>query len=716
MITKPSSEQAIGPNVRVMLPDIDIPLREGLSSLFQRSGNVASRLGRAPATVEPVLALLAGLAAFAVGALTLDPVGSVVVAALLGIVFCGALVVVARVLGSVYAVPVGMGGILAYDWFFLPPTHALEIPDRANLIDVIVVLSLGVLLGGLADRNARRAEEAERARSLVAAEQAALRRVATLVATGAMPDSLFTGVAREVGMLFGVDGVRIARHDADELIHVAEWIAPGRRTPTPYERAPLEPGSGSAEVLRTGRGARIDDYQDIAHRALHLPGMPLSSVVGAPVIVGGGTWGLIIAWSERGFLPPKTEDRLSQFAELVATGTTNAQARQELRDVAAEQSALHRVAALVARGARPEEVFESIAREAGQLVDAPLTILGRYEPGREWTVVGVWRLSGSEVNLPVGTRVPIEGRNAATQVFETGRSARMDDYHLATGSVAETVRAVGISAAVGVPISVGGTLWGVLVAASRQGPLASGVETRLSGFSELAATAISNAEAQAALQASRVRLVTAADTTRRRIERDLHDGAQQRLVSATLRLRSSVRVSVPPGAADVAVQLDGIANELDEVLEGLREIARGIHPAILAEGGLRPALKGLARRSVVPVSVETLVEQRLPEEVELAAYYVVAESLTNAAKHATATAIDVRAEVVDGELLIRVQDDGCGGAAASRGSGLLGLADRAEALGGRFSVQSPSGQGTTIRVSLPVSGPCIEAPSSGSPR
>ena len=250
--------------------------------------------------------------------------------------------------------------------------------------------------------------------------------------------------------------------------------------------------------------------------------------------------------------------------------------------------------------------------------------------------------------------MPVEGHNAAALVFETGRSARIDDYDQATGPVAEAVQRVRRCAPRSAyPITVRGTLWGVLVAASQEEPLAPGVEDRLVGFSELVATAISNAESQAALRASRARLVTAADTTRRRIERDLHDGAQQRLVSTALRLRSSVRDAVPPGADDLLAQLDAIAKDLDEVLEGLREIARGIHPVILAEGGLRPALKALARRSVVPVTVETLVDERLPDEVELAAYYVVAEALTNAAKHAEATNVDVRAEVVDGELLIQ---------------------------------------------------------------
>jgi signal transduction histidine kinase len=662
----------------------------------------ALRLGRPPVGLELVLAFAAGAATFAVGAVILDPIESAVLVTGLGVLFGGLLVVIARVAGSVYTVPVGMGGILAYDWFYLPPTHPLEIPDSGNLVEVLVVLGLSVLLGGLADRNARRAETAEIARGLVADEQAALRRVATLVATGATPDRLFSGVAHEVGGLFRVHGARIARYDGDELVHVAEWIAPGQQTPTPYDRAALEPMSVSAEVLRTGRGARIDDYKLITDRAAYAMDVPLRSVVGAPVIVEDRTWGLIVAWSESDALPPKTEDRLSQFADLVATAIANAQARRELRDVAAEQSALHRVAALVARAAQPGEVFDSVAREAGELVDAPLTLLGRYEPEGMYAVVGAWAQAGPANILPVGTRVPVGGTNAVALVFETGRSARIDDYDRATGPLAEAVQAYAVRAAVGIPITVRGRLWGVLVAASQVEPLAPGVEGRLAGFAELVGTAISNAESQDALRASRARLVTAADTTRRRIERDLHDGAQQRLVSTTLRLRSSVRDAVPPGADGLLVHLEAIAKDLDEVLEGLREIARGIHPVILAEGGLRPALKALARRSVVPVDVETLVEERLSDELELAAYYVVAEALTNAAKHAEATSIDVRAEIVDGELSISVQDDGHGGALSSRGSGLIGLADRAEALGGRFSVESPSGGGTTIRVSLPV--------------
>jgi signal transduction histidine kinase len=256
-----------------------------------------------------------------------------------------------------------------------------------------------------------------------------------------------------------------------------------------------------------------------------------------------------------------------------------------------------------------------------------------------------------------------------------------------------------------VPVSAGGRLWGVMVVSSTQEePLPAGTEARLAGFTELAATAIANAEAQAELAASRARIVTTADATRRRIERNLHDGAQQHLVSLALQLRA-VQPAVPSGAGELVRQLDGVATGLVEVLEELREIARGLHPATLAECGLRSALKALARRSAVPVRLDVRVEGRLAEPVETAAYYVVAEALTNAAKHAHATAAEVQVAAGEGVLHVRVRDDGCGGADVTRGCGLTGLKDRAEALGGRLALHSPPGEGTTLQVQLPVEQP-----------
>jgi signal transduction histidine kinase len=267
-----------------------------------------------------------------------------------------------------------------------------------------------------------------------------------------------------------------------------------------------------------------------------------------------------------------------------------------------------------------------------------------------------------------------------------------------SGPLAKIARELGLPAGVGVPVSVEGGLWGVMAVGSLAGPLPAGTEARLAGFTELAATAIANAQAQAALTASRGRIVATADATRRRIERNLHDGAQQRLVSLALDLRAAEAAAT----GELAPELDRIANGLDDVLEELREIARGLHPAILADGGLKPALKTLARRSAVPVRLDIQVDRRLPDPVETAAYYTVAEALTNAAKHARATAADVHATTGDGILQLRIRDNGRGGADFSRGSGLLGLKDRAEALGGHLRLHSPPGAGTTLEIELPL--------------
>ena len=252
--------------------------------------------------------------------------------------------------------------------------------------------------------------------------------------------------------------------------------------------------------------------------------------------------------------------------------------------------------------------------------------------------------------------MPLSGRNLVTLVFETGRPARIDDYSAASGPSADLVRGFGICAGVGVPISVEGRLWGAMMAMAREQPLPADTEARLADFTELVATALANAENQAQLTASRARIVAAADQARRRIERDLHDGAQQRLVSLGLHLRAA-QAAVPPEAIELAARFDGLADEVTTALDELRELARGIHPAALAQGGLRPALKGLARRSAVPVKLDVRVDGRLPEQFETAAYYVVSEALTNAAKHAHASVVHVEADTVedDGDGVLRVR-------------------------------------------------------------
>jgi signal transduction histidine kinase len=294
------------------------------------------------------------------------------------------------------------------------------------------------------------------------------------------------------------------------------------------------------------------------------------------------------------------------------------------------------------------------------------------------------------------------GRNISTLVFETGRSARIDGYSKTSGSLSDTAREVGVGSGVGTPVVVDGRLWGVMATySSLDESLPADTEARLANFTELLATAIANAESRADLAASRSRIVAAADEMRRRIERDLHDGTQQRLVTLGLELRAA-RAAIPPQFGDLERRLSGVTDELNSVFEELREISHGIHPAILSKGGLVPALRALRRRSVIPIELEVDAQPRLPEPVEVAAYYVVSEALANAVKHARASV--VRVELVAGDTIVRlaVDDDGVGGANPGQGSGLVGLRDRIEALGGTLRVTSPVGHGTRLLIEIPL--------------
>jgi signal transduction histidine kinase len=373
--------------------------------------------------------------------------------------------------------------------------------------------------------------------------------------------------------------------------------------------------------------------------------------------------------------------------------------RDELAALAAEQAALRRVATLVAHGASPEEVFAAVAGEVGGLFGAAATAILRLEPDGDATVMG----GQGFVDLRPGARFrPNPGTPLAT-VRDTAHAARLDvDDPTSAGQVGE-LRKRGLRSAVDIPIVVQGRLWGAIAVASRHEPVPPGTERRLAEFTELVATAIANAQAQADLKASRARVVASADQTRRRIERDLHDGAQQLLVSLALQLRA-VQAAVPPELGELAAELDRVAAGLVGALDELREFARGIHPAILSEGGLGPALRTLARRSPVPVELRLGSEGRLPEPVEVAAYYVVSEALANAAKHARASSVTVAVEAADQVLRVSVGDDGVGGADLARGSGLVGLKDRVEALGGRLALHSEPGAGTSLAAELPFAG------------
>ena len=376
-------------------------------------------------------------------------------------------------------------------------------------------------------------------------------------------------------------------------------------------------------------------------------------------------------------------------------GASLEQGQAELAALAVEQAALRRVATLVAHGAPPPAIFAAVAKEIGELLPADLALIGRYAGDGTVTRLAGWSRTGDPVDPAEAIR--IGGRSVTALVFETGRPARLDSR--------EEVATPGIRTSVGVPVVVEGRLWGVMVVAStHERVLPPYTEARLADFTELLATAIANAEAHAELTASRARVVATADETRRRIERDLHDGTQQRLVSATLQLRAA-EATLPPDMEELARELRGVATGLDGALDELREFARGIHPAILAEGGLAPALRALARRSAVPVRLQLPPNGRLPERIEVAVYFVVSEALANAAKHAQASVVAIELEQTDAVLRVHVEDDGVGGADLRHGSGILGLKDRVEALSGRLTLRSEPGAGTSITVELPLDGP-----------
>jgi signal transduction histidine kinase len=391
------------------------------------------------------------------------------------------------------------------------------------------------------------------------------------------------------------------------------------------------------------------------------------------------------------------------LAHLARTRAVEAEhSRDELRVLADLQASLRRVATLVARGVDPSEVFFAVADELARCLDVHHATLFRYEPdGTGLLIAGHHESDGTK--MVVGQRFPLDGESVTAMVFRTGRPARMDslEHDRAPGPAAEYFRRLGMRSGVGAPIMVDGRVWGAaIVGSSQPDPLPPDTESRVGEFADLATTAIANAEAHAQLTASRARIVAAGDEARRRFERDLHDGAQQRLVSLGLKLRS-VEASVPPDVASVREQLAEIVEGLTGVSTDLQEISRGIHPAILSRGGLEPALKTLARRSSVPVELGVDVDQRLPDGVEVAAYYVVAESLTNAAKHAQASTITVTVDTEGPNVRLSIRDDGIGGANSGRGSGLTGLTDRVEALGGHLQISSPTGSGTSLLATIP---------------
>ena len=534
----------------------------------------------------------------------------------------------------------------------------------------------------------------------LAEQLGALRRIATLVAQGAEPKAVFTAVAVEAARILGVGAVSLINYDANSGTFTKIFGTHGDRSAVPDGTTwPVADCPEGALAVTTGRPARVDDWTEVpgALAVEHLA-QGFGQAVAAPVIIDGSIWGCIAAYGEADqILPPGCETRLADYTNLMATAIANAQVRDELRGLAKQQgAALRRVATLVAQQASPPTIFNAVAGEASRALGVPRVDVGRYHQGGSVILLG----SSGQPGRPDDHAFSESEKYVAAREMETRRAARIDDRTTRPApNVAAADQEEGFRSVVGAPIMVEGALWGVIVVVAGE-VLHDDTETRLTDFTHLVASSISNVQARNNLIASRSRIVTASDETRRRIERNLHDGIQARVLALGLGLRAvRARFPLPP---EVQAGLDEVAHDLEGVLEEIRGFSQGLHPALLARSGLGPSLRALGRRSPVRVNLDVAGDARFPEPVETAVYYVVSEALANAAKHSQAAEVSVT--VISDATGVRatVADDGVGGAALGGSSGLIGLVDRVEALGGRFALESPVGRGTTLSIELPL--------------
>jgi signal transduction histidine kinase len=448
--------------------------------------------------------------------------------------------------------------------------------------------------------------------------------------------------------------------------------------------------------MQSGRPVRLEDYDEAGGRvATQMREIGVRSAVAGPIVLGERIGGaLSAAWPARESIPAGAEERVAAFAELVSYAIDNAETRSDLRRLAEEQAALRRIATLVAQGTEAGAVFDAVCSETGRLFGATTVNLVHFTPdGFNLTMSG-WSLHG--VHVPAGTRLPLAGDTINSLVQRTAAPGRFDSYEGAAGELAARVRELGIRSEVGAPVIIEGRVWGALIAGTdAPEPLPPRSELRLAGFAELIATAVSNATTRLDLIASRARIVHAADDQRRRVVRDLHDGAQQRLVHAVMTLQ------LAKDSGDVPPLVDEALEHARAAIDELRELAHGIHPVLLTTRGLAAAVEGLADRSPVRVRVD-VPERRYDASIESAAYFVAAETLTNVAKYAKASVVTVTATDTGEALLLTIEDDGVGGAAPAPGSGLSGLRDRVSALDGRLVIDSSPGQGTRVTAEIPL--------------
>jgi signal transduction histidine kinase len=531
-------------------------------------------------------------------------------------------------------------------------------------------------------------------------QQAALQRVATLVAGGCSPAEVFAKVAEEVVALVGAEAALIQRYEQDgNATVVGSWATLDnlveQQRVGPFRlgsRSKIDGDSVTALVYQTERAARFDDYEHAAGSiAAGVRLLRMRSAVGSPIVAEGHLWGAIVAATTRPEpLPADAESRIAQFTGLVATAISNGQAREEVQRLAEEQAALRRVATIVARERPAEEVFAAVAEEVGLLLGSDGAVIHRFDADGEATVVGSWRNA-----FRVGSRFKLDGNSVAASVYRTQQPARLDDPGLAAGA-----RELGLRSAVGCPVVVNGRLWGAIAAASSSAEsIPAGAESRIAQFTELVGTAIANTQVRSDLAASRARIVAAADEERRRVVRDLHDGAQQRLVHTIVTLKLAKR-ALQPDEHQVGALVNEALRHAETATNELRELAHGILPAVLTRGGLRAGAAALASRMSIPVAIEVCGD-RLPSAVEATAYFTVAEALTNVAKHSRAYRATVKARLESHCLHVEVYDDGVGGAQAN-GTGLVGLKDRLAVLDGSLRVESPPDGGTRIAASIPL--------------
>ena len=527
-------------------------------------------------------------------------------------------------------------------------------------------------------------------------EQTALRRIATLVAEGASELDLIAAVTSEIGILFDSQTANTLRWNDGTFWVIGDWNADPSLEAYTGRFYSSGGDTVTARVVEKGAPARVDSLDDLRSDFARNQWLELGvqAAIGAPIIVDGELWGVIATARTTPDDPfhDGAEHRLGDFAALVAQAIANLDARREMAALADEQAALRRVATLVAGGRPQAEILEALTREAGYVYGAQSVDLVKSEGVPNEAVVMAGWSDGPEPVLPIGAYYHAEPQSATMRALDAGLPGRAEEMSPELGS----------KFVIAAPVIVNARLLGALTARRPEGEaFPVGAEIRLRSFADLAAQSIANEQAHEEMRASRARIMRAADDAREKLERNLHDGAQQRLVAVSISLRLAL-AKLEQTPEDARTLLAAASDELTQAMEDLRELARGIHPSVLTERGLAAAIQVLASRAPLHVSVENELEERLPHDVEAAAYYVVAEALTNVAKYAEASHVDVRVFCRNGSAIVEVVDDGIGGADASRGSGLRGLTDRVEALDGRLGVESPSSGGTRIRAEIPL--------------